>query len=197
MDEKKRLTKKQRVFIDEYLTCFNASEAARRAGYSERTARSQGHRLLTKDDISEAIKERTEEIHMGSIEALKLLSDQARGDIGQIMDISSVGFTLDLKRAEEQGLTKLIKKVKQKTTIYIAKKESGEDREVTELEVELYDSQSAIDKILKLHTTTSIFSSSKKEAVKLHVVYDNKPGVEDDQPKVHVYLPENGREDNL
>ena len=56
-----------------------------------------------------------------------------------------------MSKAQEMGLTGLIKKVKQKTTIYQAKKESEEDREVTELEIELYDRQAALRDILKLH----------------------------------------------
>jgi hypothetical protein len=55
-----------------------------------------------------------------------------------------------MSKAQELGLTGLIKKVKQKTTMYIAKKESDEDREVTELEIELYDKQTAARDILKM-----------------------------------------------
>jgi len=88
---------------------------------------------------------------MGADEALALLAAQARGDMGKVMDITSVGFYLDMQKAQEADLTKIIKKVKQKTTIYSAKSESQEDREVTELELELYDAQAAIDKILHIH----------------------------------------------
>lgn len=45
------LTKKQRVFIDEYVKCWNASEAARRAGYSKKTACAIGCENLTKPEI--------------------------------------------------------------------------------------------------------------------------------------------------
>lgn len=145
------MNNKQRIFVDEYLKCWNAAEAARRAGYSKKTARAIGAELLTKPDISAEIQARLKESHMGADEALDLLAAQARGDMGQIMEVSSMGFNLDMQKAQDAGLTKLIKKVKQKTTTFIAKKESEEDREVTELEVELYDAQSAIDKILHIH----------------------------------------------
>ena len=45
------LTNKQEFFCDEYLVDFNATRAAKVAGYSEKTARSQGQRLLTNVDI--------------------------------------------------------------------------------------------------------------------------------------------------
>lgn len=53
----RKLTAKQALFVKEYLIDLNATQAAIRAGYSERTARSQGQRLLTKDDIKKAIAE--------------------------------------------------------------------------------------------------------------------------------------------
>lgn len=150
-EEQKHLTNKQKVFIDEYVKCFNASEAARRAGYSEKTAGSIGAENLTKPEIKAAIEAKLAEVHMSAEEALKLTADIARGDVAQIMDVSGVGFSLNMKTAKELGLTKLIKKVKQKTVTHIAKSESDEDREVVELEVELYDSQAALRDILKIH----------------------------------------------
>ena len=57
----KAMNEKQRRFAEYYAANPNAAEAARAAGYSERTARSQGQRLLTNDDIQEYIKELQEE----------------------------------------------------------------------------------------------------------------------------------------
>lgn len=51
------MNEKQRRFAELYATNPNATEAARAAGYSERTARSQGQRLLTNADIQKYIKE--------------------------------------------------------------------------------------------------------------------------------------------
>lgn len=49
------LTDKQQRFVAEYLVDLNATQAAIRAGYSERTARSVGSENLTKPDITAAI----------------------------------------------------------------------------------------------------------------------------------------------
>jgi hypothetical protein len=107
--------------------------------------------LLKDVEISELIQTRLEEIHMGADEALALLADQARGDIGEFMDVSRMGFNLQL--LDENGNrknTRVIRKIKQKTTMFIAKNESDEDREVHEIEIELYDAQAAIDKVLRV-----------------------------------------------
>ncbi len=50
------LNPKQRAFVREYLKDHNATQAAIRAGYSERTARQQASDLLAKPDISEAVR---------------------------------------------------------------------------------------------------------------------------------------------
>ena len=51
------LNPKQRLFKDEYLVDLNATAAAIRAGYSEKTAYSQGQRLLKHVEIAAAIEE--------------------------------------------------------------------------------------------------------------------------------------------
>ena len=48
---------RQRAFAEHYATTGNAAEAARRAGYSPKTARAIGQKLLTKADIQEYIHE--------------------------------------------------------------------------------------------------------------------------------------------
>jgi phage terminase small subunit len=81
-EEVKPLTRKQQVFVDEYLQCFNAAEAARRAGYSERSAYSQGWENLRKPEIKAEIDRRLDEVHMSADEALKLLADIGHSDQG-------------------------------------------------------------------------------------------------------------------
>ncbi len=56
------LNDRQIRFVQEYCKDFNATQAAIRAGYSEQTAGSQGHDLLKKPEIAEAIEERKAEI---------------------------------------------------------------------------------------------------------------------------------------
>ena len=47
----RKLTPRQARFVDEYLIDLNATQAAIRAGYAERSARWQGQRLLRQSGI--------------------------------------------------------------------------------------------------------------------------------------------------
>ena len=53
-----KMTDKQKRFCDEYLIDLNATQAAIRAGYSEKTATEQGARLLANVKVQEYIQER-------------------------------------------------------------------------------------------------------------------------------------------
>lgn len=55
---KSSLTPKQKRFCEEYLIDMNATQAAIRAGYSEKTAYSMGQRLLKKVEVQEYIQKR-------------------------------------------------------------------------------------------------------------------------------------------
>lgn len=62
---------RQSRFVTEYLIDFNATQAAIRSGYSEKTARSQGQRLLTNVDIQNAITTEREKIQEENIATAK------------------------------------------------------------------------------------------------------------------------------
>lgn len=73
------LNEKQKQFVQEYLVDLNATQAAKRAGYSERTAYSQGQRLLKHDEIQRAIQEaRKEQMERTDITADRVLTEYAR-----------------------------------------------------------------------------------------------------------------------
>lgn len=52
-----KLSPRQKRFADEFLVDLNATQAALRSGYSEKTAKSQGHRLLAHPGVAEYIGE--------------------------------------------------------------------------------------------------------------------------------------------
>ena len=52
------LTPKQKAFADYFIECGNGSEAAKRAGYSAKTAAATASRLLTNVNVSAYINER-------------------------------------------------------------------------------------------------------------------------------------------
>lgn len=57
-----KLPPMQDRFVDEWLIDFNGTQAAIRAGYSERSARSIAGRLLTKDNIQAEISRRQKDL---------------------------------------------------------------------------------------------------------------------------------------
>jgi len=86
---------KQKLFIAEYLKDSNASAAARRAGYSERTAGAIGHELLKKPEIAGAVKAAQAKAMTAGIvsleEAMKIVSDIARGSKNEFARLQAVG----------------------------------------------------------------------------------------------------------
>jgi phage terminase small subunit len=51
----RKLTEKQKQFVEEYLIDLNATQAAIRAGYSAKTANEKGSQLLTNERIQEEV----------------------------------------------------------------------------------------------------------------------------------------------
>ncbi|MEB6679873.1 terminase small subunit [Acinetobacter lwoffii] len=84
------LTPKQQRFVEEYLIDLNATQAAIRAGYSEKTAKSIGQENLTKPDIQKAIEEaqskRAEQTQIDAAYVLKRLIEIDQMDVLDIMD---------------------------------------------------------------------------------------------------------------
>lgn len=78
------LTAKQQRFCDEYLIDLNATQAAIRAGYSEKTAYSIGNENLNKPELKKYIEDRMAEKESALIadqnEVLKYLTAVMRGD---------------------------------------------------------------------------------------------------------------------
>jgi phage terminase small subunit len=134
------LTKKRRAFVEEYLIDRNATQAAIRAGYSERTAYSQGSRLLKNVEVLAYIEQRQDELTMSASEALYRLNQHAIGDMGQFIGLSEEEL---IKHPQSQ----LIKKYKMKRVTRTD--QNGEVEVEDTIQLELYDSQSAIKEILK------------------------------------------------
>lgn len=66
------------AFINYYVQCWNAAQAAREAGYSEHSAHKQGYKLLQRPEIQEAIKVKIDELAMSADEAILKISEIAR-----------------------------------------------------------------------------------------------------------------------
>lgn len=71
-----RLSPKQRRFVLEVIACGNGAEAARRAGYSEKTARVIAKENLTKPNILAAIKKERERLDKESRMTVERLEER-------------------------------------------------------------------------------------------------------------------------
>lgn len=72
------LSKKQRAFVNAYVKCWNATKAAREAGYTGAYLHTNASKLLQNTTIAEAIQEKIDELTMSADETLVHLSDIAR-----------------------------------------------------------------------------------------------------------------------
>jgi Terminase small subunit len=96
------LTPRRQRFVAEYLCDLNASQAAIRAGYSRKTAGSQGERLLKDVEVCQVINERMKErSERTGVTADKVIIELARvafSDIGDAFDNNG-----DLKQPNEMS----------------------------------------------------------------------------------------------
>lgn len=70
------ISDKQKAFCLEYCKDFNATQAAIRAGYREKSARQQACKLLTKDNINRYIKEIQSKIESEKIMDIKEIQER-------------------------------------------------------------------------------------------------------------------------
>lgn len=80
----KKLTPKQKAFVDYYIELGNAEQAAIKAGYSKKYARGNAHKLVANSGISAYIEERLSKIEDERIakgeEVLQYLTKVMRGE---------------------------------------------------------------------------------------------------------------------
>lgn len=115
----KTLTPKQEAFVREYLIDLNATQAAIRAGYSEKTAGAVGHENLTKPEIAKAIAAaqfgRAERTGINADWVLARLAIEAEADLADLYDDN--GNLLPVKQWPliwRQGLVAGVESVREK-----------------------------------------------------------------------------------
>lgn len=95
------LSAKQKRFVAEYLIDLNATQAAIRAGYSRRTAKSIGSENLTKPDVAAAIAAAQGKVS----EALELTAEKVLRDLEEVRTKAVTGgqFAPAVRAIELQG----------------------------------------------------------------------------------------------
>jgi phage terminase small subunit len=88
------MTDKQDLFIQEYVRSGNATKSAIHAGYSEKTAKAQGHQL--KNKLSNQIQDATYKALQDKIpQALKWVTDLAENAESESVRLGAVKDILD------------------------------------------------------------------------------------------------------
>ncbi|MFQ7132331.1 MAG: terminase small subunit [Dorea formicigenerans] len=128
------MTKKQKLFVDEYLIDLNATQAAIRAGYSPDTAGSIGGENLKKPEISAAIaKAMAERSRRTGINQDRILQEIAKLALVNIDDVVDLETGKIKESATKEDLA-CIQSIKIKPT------EFG-----TEREIKFYDKKGSLE----------------------------------------------------
>lgn len=161
MAAKRKLTGKQRLFVSEYLKDLNATQAAIRAGYSEKTAYRTGNDNLKKPQIQEAIREQMDAREARTlITADRVLKEYAKlafSEITDYLDVATERVVVDWDTDPETGETVPIWEIKQllilKDTKDIPKEKLAAIQSIKHgrygLEFTLHDKKGSLDSIGK------------------------------------------------
>ena len=143
------LNEKQKIFCKEYIVDFNAAQAALRVGYSEKTARSQGQRLLTKVDIQNEIKQLIEK-RKDRIEVTEenVINEFRKIAFSSIAHLHNTWISLkDFEELTEEQKD-CIESIRTRKKM-LFDKEQGFPIEVEEIQIKLYDKQRALENLGK------------------------------------------------
>lgn len=136
-----KLTDKQERFVEEYLVDLNATQAAIRAGYSQKTAGQIGFDNLKKPEIAEAIqKGRTRVANKAEVDAVmirKRLAELAFTDHRRVVTWSDDGVRLTDSQELSEAEAALVKGVKMKRTSRMD--ENGVETVETHVELDRID----------------------------------------------------------
>jgi phage terminase small subunit len=152
--EEKKLTQKQKLFCQFYIEEWNASDSARRAGYSKKTAGSIGGENLQKPEIQAYIKEIQLDLgKLSGLSKLKVLNEHKKIAFSAISNLHKTW--IDLKEFEDipQEYKDSIKKIDRKVTykpMYDEETDSMKEYMVEQVKIELHDKLRSLESISKM-----------------------------------------------
>lgn len=152
------LTNKELAFVAHYIQRWNGAQAARLAGYSEKSAKQIASKLLKKKGVQKEIQDRLDALKLDGQKVLALLAQQATGSMEDYIaiDKKSGEVTLDFKKAQRGQRLNLVKslKISRETRVdFNSETDKGEPGEILseKFEFELYDAQAALGLLGKAH----------------------------------------------
>lgn len=131
-----KMTAKQRRFCDEYLIDLNATQAAIRAGYSEKYAHTNATKLLQittiKDFIAQRMAEKESELIAAQDEVLKYLTSVMRGQsTASVLARTVLGSEIPIdKPPDEKERLKAAELLGKRYGLYTEKVETDVDMEL-------------------------------------------------------------------
>lgn len=135
-----KLTAKQEKFCYEYVIDLNATQAALRAGYSEKTAYSSGSRLLKDVEIQKFIQTLQADLEKtAGITALKVLKEHKKIAFSDTSMIREGWMTLKAYKELPKEIKDCIQEVATRETKY-----------GSEIKIKFYDKQKSLDSISKI-----------------------------------------------
>jgi len=156
----KKLTAKQALFVKEYLIDLNATQAAKRAGYSKRTAGKMGAENLAKPVIAIALCKaqgiRSEKLEIGAEWVLKRASLLADFNIRRFIRVDESGNAIyDFTQATDDDWYCI-----SEYTVDCINKGYGEDKyEVERVKLKGFDKLKALELVGK-HISVQAFKES-------------------------------------
>lgn len=155
-----KLSAKQKRFCDEYLIDLNATQAAIRAGYSEKTANEQGARLLTKVSVQEYLS--------------KIMADKDNELIASQDEVLRY-LTSVMRRQEKDSVV---------VTLTEEKSEYKPDDEGT---IRKYTTKKEVPKIVEIPTKVSDANKAAELLGKRYGLYTDKVDVDTDMDlNIHI-----------
>ena len=171
------LTPRQARFVEEYLVDLNATQAAIRAGYSEKTARDIGCENLAKPNIADAIAEaqrdRSDRVQVDQDDVLRELLSIAKSDVRKLL--TDAGYLASPGQWDDATAAAV-------SSIEVVTRPSGEvdedgNREIEHVhKVRLWDKNSALEKLAK-HLGMLV---ERTESVTTHYTVSADPLTEDE-----------------
>lgn len=160
------MTKKQKLFVEEYLIDLNATQAAIRAGYSPDTANEQGSRLLANvsisNEISRAMAERSKRTGVNADRVVQELAKIAFVNATEVIDPETATVKKDalpedtaaiqsvkVKTFGEDGLEREIKMADKLKALELLGKHMGMFKDKVELSGSLDTEKTKLDDLLQ------------------------------------------------
>ena len=137
------MSPKQQRFAEEYVVDHNATQAAIRAGYSERTAKQQGSRLLTKVDVIEAVRAKEARLRRKTEVSISSMTEEMREN----RDLAVANGQAAAAQQASMGIAKLHGLLVERTEVKTTSEMSLEQvrARIKEIEAELDEASDAAE----------------------------------------------------